>query len=131
MASIYSKEVRARVVQQALMPGAPTLIELSRRTGVSKSAIGQWVQRARAEARGETQMKQESRPEGRSAEDKLRVALGSEGLTATEPSAYLRREGVHGADLQRWRSAALEGLSGGGLTAGRERAQAAGACARA
>ncbi len=53
-----------------------------------------------------------SRPDDRSADQKLAVVVASDGLDDEELGALLRREGVHEAQLQRWREEALAGLAG-------------------
>jgi hypothetical protein len=50
------------------------------------------------------------RPEERSAEEKFRLVLESGALTDAELGEFLRRHGIHEADLAAWREAALGGL---------------------
>ena len=51
--------------------------------------------------------------DGRSPEDKLRLILAAKGLSDDERGEFLRREGVHDGDLERWEQEALGGLRGG------------------
>jgi transposase len=63
------------------------------------------------------------RPDERSADDKLRLVLEGSALDDAELGAFLRRERIHEAQLQRWRGAALEALdesrAGGAASASR------------
>ena len=52
------------------------------------------------------------RPKDRAAQNKLRILTETGTLSGEELGAFLRREGVHEADLERWRESSLEGLSG-------------------
>jgi hypothetical protein len=50
--------------------------------------------------------------EQRSAEEKLRLLLEARALTEEQLGEFLRREGLHDGDLERWRAEALGGLGG-------------------
>ena len=52
------------------------------------------------------------RPEDRSPQEKLRIVNESSRLNDTQLGEFLRREGVHEEDLNRWREDALGGLAG-------------------
>jgi len=51
------------------------------------------------------------RPKDRTPEEKLRLLIEASGLGEEELGAFLRREGMHEADLRRWRESSLAGLS--------------------
>jgi transposase len=66
------------------------------------------------ERREEAETEQtQRRPEDRSAEEKMRLVVEAGALSDDELGAFLRRHGVHAADLQRWREAMLSSLSAG------------------
>jgi len=44
----------------------------------------------------------------RSAEEKVRIVMAAAALASGELGAFLRREGVHEAELEQWRAAVLE-----------------------
>jgi transposase-like protein len=44
----------------------------------------------------------------RSAEEKVRIVMAAAALAPDELGAFLRREGVHEAELEQWRAAVLE-----------------------
>ena len=50
------------------------------------------------------------RPQDRSAEEKLKIVIESEILPEEQLGAFLRRNGIHEAQLREWRSLMLSGL---------------------
>jgi len=103
---MHNQQLRAKVIQQALMPGAPTIAELARRVGLPHGTVWGWVRKARLH--GVPSSKPPSRPDDRTPEDKLRIVMAANGLSDEELGAFLRREGVHEADLNEWRRAMQE-----------------------
>jgi transposase-like protein len=55
---------------------------------------------------------QKQRPQDRSAQEKLQLLMEVGKLTDEELGGFLRREGIHEADLEQWRETAIDGLSG-------------------
>jgi fermentation-respiration switch protein FrsA (DUF1100 family) len=55
----------------------------------------------------------------RSAEEKVRIVMAAAALAPGELGAFLRREGVHEAEVEQWRAAILEALEGGVAKGGR------------
>jgi len=62
-----------------------------------------------------------SRRQRRTAEDKLRIVLAAAHLTEEQLGEFLRREGLHAAQLEEWRQTALaaaqSALAGGKVSA--------------
>lgn len=106
------------------------MAEFARRTDVPQSTLWGWVKRAKLGSVTKPKPPQFAdrprRPEDRPAEEKLRIVLAAHGLPDEELGAFLRREGVHEADLEAWRQAlhgaALASLGGPGSEAAKERA---------
>lgn len=128
--TIYNKNFKAKLIQQALMPGAGPITDLARRSGVPQSTLWQWVEDAKL--RGVSAMEPPpeppQRPDDRKPEEKLRIVLAAHGLSDEDLGAFLRREGVHEADLAEWKQAlhdaALASLGGQTSTATKEKADA-------
>jgi transposase len=126
--SVYSKQFKAKLVQQALLVDGDSLAELARRADVPPSTLWTWVARARLGSVTKPPRPPEHprRPEDRPPEEKLRIVLAAQGLRDEELGAFLRREGVHEANLEAWRQAlheaALASLGGPGIEAAKERA---------
>lgn len=63
-------------------------------------------------------MKQQRRPQERSAADKLKAVIEFEGLVGDKQGEYLRREGLHSDHIEGWKKRMEAGLQGdGGLSA--------------
>lgn len=97
-------------------PRGPSIAELAAKTSVSESTLSRWLREATTVRRTMSDEQQNGgrpprarRPEDVSPGDKLRILREAARLDGPELGAYLRREGVHEADLERWRSTADEG----------------------
>lgn len=92
-----------------MQPNGPTQLAVSRDTGVPQTTLSRWMQRARTIA--PMSPKNPSRRKKRTADEKLRVLLEASRLPDEELGAFLRREGLHEAQLKEWREAARAGLA--------------------
>jgi transposase-like protein len=96
-------------------PRGPSITELAAKAGVAESTLSRWLREATTVRRTMSDEQQNSgrplrarRPEDVSPEDKLRILREAARLDGPELGAFLRREGVHEADLERWRSTVEE-----------------------
>lgn len=115
---IYTDSFKAKMVQRLSPPNAITAMSLSKEVGVSQSQLSRWLRDARtvvpmSKERPSDRVVQAS-GNMRSASEKLRIVMAAAALGPAELGAFLRREGVHEAELEQWRTAVLEGLEGGG-----------------
>lgn len=87
-------------------------MSLSGETGVSQSSLSKWLREAKVRSMidAKTPPKKEKRPEDWTAVEKLAAVMEASGLTDTELGEFLRRKGLHEAQLTQWRQAALEAL---------------------
>jgi transposase len=121
----YSETVRARMVARLLGPHAMSALALSKDVGISQATLSRWLKAAatiepvgnnRKRQPGERQpsaSEQQPAPSTRrSGADKLAVMERTGGLEGEELGAFLRREGVHLAELEQWRKLAADALSG-------------------
>ena len=113
------------MIRKLTSPRAPSVYELAAKTGVHQTTLSRWVRegtRLRApmssdnEDQAPTPPRAARRPQDFSPEEKLRLVQQAGQLDSAELGAFLRREGVHEADLAEWRTqaneAALAALSG-------------------
>ena len=120
----YSETVRARMVARLLGPRAVSASALSKESGISQATLSRWLsaaatiepvaskrkrQRGGQPAPGDQSAAPTAR---RTGADKLALVARAEGLEGEELGAFLRREGVHLAELEQWRKLAREALSG-------------------
>jgi transposase len=125
---VYSQTIKRKLVQRALMPGAPPLKHLARQAGISRSALSTWVHQAKVGAVSQQPPKSEppaQRPDDRTPQDKLRIVLAAAAVPDEELGAFMRREGIHEADLSAWREAlqeaALVSLGGPSVVSAKEK----------
>lgn len=87
---------------------------LSKASGISQQTLSRWLREASTlpqmsgrddstNSRGSHRMKQ------RTPEEKLRVVMEAVRLSEAELGEFLRREGLHTAQLEEWRTTALAG----------------------
>ena len=109
----YTDSFKAKMVQRLSAPNGTSAARLSKEVGVSQSALSRWLLVART-----VEPMSKDRPSDRvvqsagkvhSAPDKLRIVMAAAAVGAGELGAFLRREGVHEAELEQWRSAVIEG----------------------
>jgi transposase-like protein len=105
-----------------LMPNGPSANKLSQEVGVNQPTLSRWLREATTLEPVTTRRKrptsknrpiEQKRPEDRTPDEKLRLVLEASALSDADVGEFLRRHGLHEADLAAWREAALKGLSGG------------------
>jgi transposase len=126
MAKSYSAAFRAKMVQRLAGPKAVSANQLAQEVGIHQSTLSRWLHDAQprdmASSNGNKQnppasaAAKESAARKKSADDKVRLVFAAEVLAAEDLGAFLRREGVHDAELDAWRSvvktAAVAALNG-------------------
>jgi len=110
MKKVYSKAFKAKMVQKMAIPGGISGYALAAETGVAQSTLSRWLHETHSvEGMSETKSwKTKKKP--RTSMEKLRLVVEASELSGAEFGAFLRREGVHEADLEEWRTAAAEAL---------------------
>jgi transposase len=108
----YSDAFKANMVKKLMVPGGPTASSLSIRTGICQPTLSRWLRDAREDgmSRPKPPVRVPRRPGEWKPEEKLQLLAQAEGLAGDALGEFLRREGVHEADLAEWRSAALVAL---------------------
>jgi transposase-like protein len=111
----YSEAFRRRMVARMCGPNPESACSLARETGVCQQSLSRWLRLAGTVSGMATPSDQE-RPRDhtskRTAAEKRRLVTEADGLNAHELGEFLRRNGLHAADIQVWREildAALEG----------------------
>lgn len=105
------------MVERLTGPHALSASALAVETGVAQSTLSKWLKRAatvpsemsRRNKKREPAASQK-RPQDWTAEKKLALVLEAEGVPEAELGAFLRRKGVHEAQLAEWRAAATAAL---------------------
>ena len=95
-----------------LSPGGPSAEALSRRCGVSQTTLSRWKMDAGIVNGMPKSKSTEGRPNDRTPEEKLQLVLEAGQLEDNELGAFLRKNGIHEAQLVQWKAEALGGLGG-------------------
>jgi hypothetical protein len=80
--------------------------EISKDVGACSWTIRSWVKVA-SQADEAEDMSMKTGPDGRSAEEKLRLLLEVTVLSESERGEFLRRNGLRDGDLERWKTDAV------------------------
>lgn len=105
------------MVERLSGPHAPSATQLAGETGVAQSTLSKWLKAAGTVgpkmARRDKQ-KQEpplsaKRPHDWTAEEKVALVLEAAAVSEAELGAFLRRKGVHEAQLAEWRQQVTQG----------------------
>jgi transposase-like protein len=115
----HSEAFKRKLVQRMLMPSGPSANKLSHEVGIGQPTLSRWLREAttvsdvtkrRKLPQQPTPASGGRRPEEHSPEAKLRLVLEASALADADLGEFLRRHGIHEADLAAWREAALGSL---------------------
>jgi transposase-like protein len=108
----YTEGFKARMIERMAGPEGISASALAQEAGVPQPTLSRWL-RQRPLRRVGAMKDDKKRPEARkwTVEQKLRVVLEASRLSDEELGAYLRREGLHEAQLQEWIAVATAALS--------------------
>lgn len=101
----YSEGFKANMVRKMLPPGSVSAKALATEMGLNQPTLSRWLKEARSVGVMDKPVKKWS------ASEKLRVVVDAAQLDDASLGEFLRREGLHEAQLHEWRAAAEAGLS--------------------
>jgi len=111
---VYSETFKKKLVERMLMSHARPMTTLALETGVAESTMYRW--RNEATLQGVSTNRSNDKPASSSKpphawtpEEKLAVVLEATAVPETELGAFLRRKGMHEAQLAEWRQQVTEG----------------------
>lgn len=112
--TVYSETFKKKLVERMLMPNPRPVAVLARETGVTEPTLYRW--RNEATLGGVSADRSQDKPASStkpphtwSAEEKLAVVLEAAPIPEAELGAFLRRKGLHEAQLAEWRKQVTEG----------------------
>jgi len=107
----YSEGFKGRMIERMAGPEGIAANALAKDVGVCQSTLSRWL-RERSNRRVEpmTEDKEKS-PKTRTAQEKLRIVHEASQLDDKDLGAFLRREGLHEAQLKEWVDAVSTALS--------------------
>jgi transposase len=113
----YSTEFKRAMVKKLAAPGGRSATALAKETGVSQVTLSRWLREAgklvgmdEDKSKDAREPVRQRRPEDWSAEEKLRAVIDAASLSDAELGGFLRRKGLHEAQLTQWREAAVAAL---------------------
>jgi len=110
----YSEKFRARMVEKLAGPHAMTSVALAAETGVPQPTLSRWLREAttlrkkmaKRQDDEEQKLAAADAPQ-RTPEEKFSLVLEAAQVAEADLGEWLRRKGVHEAELQEWRETAL------------------------
>jgi transposase-like protein len=107
----YPAAFKTEMVRKMSGPHARSARELAGETGVHQTTLSYWKREAsKLDDMSRKKIKIQTRPVDKTPKEKLELVIETSLLTDEKLGEFLRRKGLHGADLARWREEALAGL---------------------
>ena len=103
----YSEDFKKSVVQKVLLPGGPSVMEISKKIGVHHTSVRKWKEMYAMTASMKTSKKW-------TPEKKLKAVAETMSLTENELGEYLRKNGLHSNDIKEWKEEFLSGIKAPG-----------------
>jgi transposase len=114
---IHSVQFKSRLVAKLTGPGAVSANSLAADVGLSQTTLSRWLREARTvpgmskKSQGSKQKAGSGRSQDWTVEEKSRVVVESRELSEEALGGFLRKEGLHEAQLEEWAEAMYSGLS--------------------
>lgn len=114
----YSQGFKSNMVRRMACPDGISASALAREVGIPQQSLSRWLrdanvadEAANSAISGESEQKMtRKRPQDKSPEEKLKIVIEAETIAEDQLGAFLRRNGIHEAQLREWRSMMLSGL---------------------
>ena len=113
----YSEKFKSRMIGKMSGARGMSANALSAEVGINQPTLSRWLREARTvpgmskSKKSHESKKSPSSPKNWSAEAKFRVVVDSQSLSDEQLGAFLRKEGVHQAQLDEWAEAMRSSLS--------------------
>ncbi len=107
----YTRGFKSRMVQRMAGPERISANALSTEVGVSQAALSRWLRDARTLGTvNDKNKKGAPKSRRRTADEKFRLVKESSDLSGEALGEFLRKEGVHTAELEEWHKQATDAL---------------------
>jgi transposase len=108
----YSGGFKSRMLQRLTGPHAVSAKSLSRQVGVPASTLNYWLRAARRLV--DMAGPEDSSPQSWTAEEKCKVVIEAAAVPEAELGEFLRKKGLHAAQLEEWRRLIKAAFTTGG-----------------
>lgn len=111
----YSEKFKLRMIERLTGPSAASAITLSREVGVPQPTLSRWLRRARRLPSMTREQNESAKPthprspKSWSAQERYRVVVEAMSVADADLGEFLRKRGLHAAQLEEWRRLAVEG----------------------
>jgi len=106
---LYAENFKKSMVQKLLLPGGPSVLTLSRETGVSEQSLYNWKVKYQNGVTGEPEYKRSPR-QWRN-EDKYEALLEAARLTGEDLGKWLREKGLRSEHIEIWQEEMKKNLN--------------------
>jgi len=106
MATVYSPEYKASIIERMLPPNNVSVTELVSETGIPKDTLYSW--RSRARAQGLEAAQASATRSTLSSEEKFAVVVESAALNEVELGEYCRRKGLYPQQIAAWKASCMQ-----------------------
>ena len=114
----YAPGFKSNMVRKMACPNGISAYALAREVGIPQQSLSRWLRDANVvDGCGHSAISEEpertmapKRPQDKSAEEKLKIVIEAETVAEDQLGAFLRRNGIHEAQLREWRAMMLSGL---------------------
>ena len=114
----YTEGFKSNMIRKMACPNGISASALAKEVGVPQQSLSRWLRNANVvDEPGNSSIPHEpgrtmspKRPQDKSAEEKLKIVMGAETVADDQLGAFLRRNGIHEAQLREWRGMMLSGL---------------------
>ena len=113
--STYTAGFKTRMVQRMTGRESISATALANEVGVSQNTLSRWLRQASGPTVAAMKQDRIASSKGSArltAEEKLKLLLRAAALSDEELGEFLRKEGLHAAQLEEWRAAATGALKG-------------------
>jgi transposase-like protein len=98
MKRAYSPDFKRSIVQKIMMPGGPGIMEIAKQVGVHHTSIRHWRRLYAINSPMNSSNK-------KTPEEKFKLVFESLSLSKNELGEFLRKHGLHTAELDEWKKA--------------------------
>ena len=104
---LYAEDFKKAMVQKLLLPGGPSVLSLSRKTGVSEQSLYNWLARYQNKGSAKTQRSPRQWTNG----EKYDALLEAAGLAGEDVGKWLREKGLRSEHLEIWQQEMKKNLN--------------------
>ena len=112
--TVYSDAFKKKLIQQMLMPNPRPMVTIAREAGVSEASLYRWRDIATMKGMSTDRSDEKPTPPAKAphewaAEQKVALVFEAAAISDAELGEFLRRKGIHEAQLKEWQQQVTDG----------------------